>query len=157
MVLAALVVGACGPDDRATTGPAQVATTAPVGVKGRAPAPEPVDQVDPGDPLAVSCVAGGGAPTSVDIEGFAFAPRTARIEAGGGVTFTNLDATDHSIWSPTRVAGAPAWQSVGSDPAFRLPEVLHRGDASTCTFTAPGTYRYLCGVHNSMTGTIDVV
>jgi plastocyanin len=72
------------------------------------------------------------------------------------VTFTNADATDHSVWSDERIDGDPAWQSVGSDPEFRLPEVLHEGDASTCTFPVAGTYEYLCGVHNSMTGTIIV-
>jgi plastocyanin len=154
VVAAALVVGACGPDGGAASDRELTATTAPVGVKGLPTAPE-VDA--PGDPSSVVCAAGGDAPASVDVEGFAFAPGSTQIDAGDGVTFTNLDATDHSVWSLIRVDGAPAWQTVGSDPAFRLPEVLHLGDASTCTFAAPGTYRYLCGVHNAMTGTIDVV
>jgi plastocyanin len=155
VVAAALVVGACAPDDGAASERELPATTAPVGVKGLPTAPEVDASGEPSS--AVVCTPGGDALASVDVEGFAFVPGSARIDAGDGVTFTNLDATDHSVWSVTRVDGAPAWQSVGSDPAFRLPEVLHLGDASTCTFAAPGTYRYLCGVHNAMTGTIDVV
>jgi plastocyanin len=126
----------------------------PVGVKTRppAPAPEPAG----GDPFTVTCAAGGAGASTVDIQGFTFGPRQVTVAAGTAITFTNLDATDHSVWSVERRDGAPAWLSAGSDPDFRLPEVLHLGDASTCTFAAPGTYRYLCGVHNSMTGSVTV-
>jgi plastocyanin len=109
-----------------------------------------------GDPEMVRCVAGEGAEADVEIAGFTFQPAELDVDAGATVTFTNQDATDHSVWSVQRVDGDPAWKSVGSDPEFRLPEVLHVGDASTCTFPAAGTYEYLCGVHNSMTGRIVV-
>jgi plastocyanin len=134
----ALLLGACGGDDPG----AEASTTVPA--------------VAGGDPTAVSCVAGATGDEEVDIVRFTFDPATLEVEAGAGVTFTNQDATDHSVWSAERDGGDPVWESVGSDPAFRLPEVLHGGDASTCTFPAAGTYEYLCGVHNSMTGTIVV-
>jgi plastocyanin len=152
VVAAALAVGACGSGGEAGGTASPTATTAPPGVKATPTVPV-VD--DAGDPSMVTCVAASGG-TAVAIEGFTFVPRQVEVPAGGSVTFTNLDATDHSVWSAARRDGQPAWLSVGSDPTFRLPEVLHEGDASTCTFAAPGTYRYLCGVHNAMTGSITV-
>ena len=136
----ALLLGACGDDDPN----AGASTTAPA--------------VDGGDATTVTCEAGDGdgGDADVDIVRFTFDPASLEVEAGESVTFTNQDATDHSVWSEQRAGGAPAWESIGSDPEFRLPEVLHEGDASTCMFPAAGTYEYLCGVHNSMTGTIVV-
>ena len=153
VVAAALALGACGGGGDARASVTTPTTTTQPGVKTVPTAPE-VD--DPGDPFSVSCTAAAGGSTSVDIEGFTFGPRQLELAAGGSVTFTNLDATDHSVWSVERRDGDPAWLTAGSDPTFRLPEVLHQGDASTCTFAAPGTYRYLCGVHNSMTGSVSV-
>jgi plastocyanin len=109
-----------------------------------------------GDATTVTCVAGDVGDDEVAIASFTFRPAPLEVEAGASVTFTNQDATDHSVWSDERVDGDPAWESIGSDPAFRLPEVLHGGDSSTCTFPAAGTYEYRCGVHNSMTGSIVV-
>ncbi len=134
----ALLLGACGDDDPN----AGASTTAPA--------------VDGGDATTVTCEAGDGGDADVDIVRFTFDPASLEVEAGESVTFTNQDATDHSVWSEQRASGAPAWESIGSDPEFRLLEVLHEGDASTCTIPAAGTYEYLCGVHNSMTGTIVV-
>ena len=33
---------------------------------------------------------------------------------------------------------------------------LDEGVAFTTSFAAPGSYAYLCGIHNSMTGTVVV-
>jgi plastocyanin len=135
-----LAPAACGDDP----GPATTAA-APGDAAGSA-----------GDPTAVTCVAGDGGDAAVAIARFTFDPGDLDVVAGAMVTFTNQDATDHSVWSAARAGGDPAWESAGSDPTFRLPEVLHEGDTSTCTFPAAGTYEYLCGIHNSMTGTIVV-
>jgi plastocyanin len=148
-VAAALLLGACG-DDGAS--PAASGSGAPAGLPAA------------GDPTAVTCVAGGSmggagtgeTSTDVEISGFTFRPGGVEIDAGSSITFTNLDGADHSVWSAVRVDGSPSWLSVGSDPELRLPELLHEGDASTCTFAGPGTYEYLCGVHNSMTATVVV-
>lgn len=109
-----------------------------------------------GDPTTVSCTAGGGGTESIDIVNFTFDPSELTVGTGAGITFTNQDSADHAVWSAERIEGEPAFESVGSDLAFRLPEVLHEADASTCTFPEPGTYEYICGVHNSMTGTVTV-
>ena len=140
---AALALGGCGDDDD------------PVG--GAASPIEPAsDMAASADPASVTCAAGADGDVDVAIAGFTFEPGDATVDAGAAVTFTNEDPADHSIWSEERIDGEPAFESVGSDPAFRLPEVLHEGDATTCTFPEPGTYAYLCGVHNSMRGTITV-
>lgn len=148
-------MGACSDDGEASDGEATDETTSPgsdtttggSSVTGGA-----------GDATTVACEAGSGSGdvSEVTISGFTFRPGEIEIDAGTAVSFTNEDGADHSVWSDDRVDGDPAWLSVGSDPAFRLPEVLHEGDASTCTFQTAGTYEYLCGVHNSMTGTVVV-
>jgi plastocyanin len=152
-IAAALLLGACGDDDGASAGTTTSAS------------PGPADEAAAdggGGAGTVSCVAGPGDgmgdpdATDVEISGFTFRPGEVEIDAGTAVTFTNEDEADHSVWSAERVDGSPAWESVGADPEARLPEVLHQGDASTCTFDAAGTYEYLCGVHNSMTGTVVV-
>jgi plastocyanin len=35
--------------------------------------------------------------------------------------------------------------------------VLNRGDTYTQTFTAPGTYPYICSIHPFMHGTVIVI
>jgi plastocyanin len=141
-----LVLAGCGGDDDTPA-----ASTSPTST-GAGPAAAPGDA----DPTAVTCVAGGGGAADVAITGFTFQAHDTTIDAGQSVTFTDMDPTQHSVWSTVRVDGEPAFQSVGADPSARLPELLSEGDASTCTFPRPGTYEYLCGVHNNMTGTISV-
>ena len=164
-IAATLLLGACGDEgegaDAATTAPDPVDETMVDGGSGGAYSEPGADGAGGGDASQVTCVAGTGAGAGdgggdVGISGFTFRPGDVDIEAGSSVTFANEDGADHSVWSAERVDGDPAWTSAGSDPEFRLPEVLHEGDSSTCTFVEPGTYEYLCGVHNSMTGTVVV-
>jgi plastocyanin len=161
-IAAVLLLGACGDEgdgaDAATTSPGPADSAMTDGGDGGASSDPGAGGAGAGDASTVSCTAGaaGEGATDVEISGFTFRPGDVEIEAGSSVTFTNGDGADHSVWSAERVDGDPAWLSAGSDPEFRLPEVLHEGDASTCTFVAPGTYEYLCGVHNSMTGTVVV-
>lgn len=156
VVVAALAIGGCDagaePGGAAPSEPGPGSAIDPAGVKPWPVAPPAAEE---GDPFSVHCTAGSGG-IAVDIDGFTFGPRSIEVAAGRSITFTNRDATDHSVWSVERRDGVPAWRTAGSDPDFRLPEVLHQGDASTCTFAAPGTYRYLCGVHNAMTGSVTV-
>jgi plastocyanin len=80
---------------------------------------------------------------TVSIQGFAFNPATRTINVGDSVTWTNLDQAVHS-----------AKANNGSfDTGF-----LTTNQSKSVTFTAAGTFAYICGVHGaSMSGTIVVV
>ena len=82
--------------------------------------------------------------------GPAFVPATAAAKTGDTVTWS-FPATVgiHNAMSSNEVAEDPAWAG------FTTGEVPSRG-TYTYTFTKPGTYEYLCQVHQNMTGTISV-
>jgi plastocyanin len=83
----------------------------------------------------------GSGERSVVIEDFAFSPDPLRIEAGTTVTFSNRDDFDHTA---TAEDGSFDSRTLAKDAAFEH------------TFDAPGTYPYLCSIHNSMTGSVVV-
>lgn len=162
VLVTALALGACGDDDPGINeagSPNEGASATTTSSAAPDPMQEPAREAGEADPASVTCEAGnggGGGDEDVAITGFTFDPGDLEIEPGESVTFSNQDPADHSVWSAERIDGDPAFESVGSDPEFRLPEVLHSGDSSTCTFPTAGTYEYLCGVHNSMRGTVTV-
>ena len=94
---------------------------------------------------ATSIAAGGGGTagggTAVAIKDFAFAPDPIVIKAGGSVTWTNGDKFAHAIQS--------------ANGKFKSPK-LENAKSFTATFTTPGSYPYICGIHNSRTGTVTV-
>jgi amicyanin len=99
--------------------------------------------------LATVAVVVAGAPASsrgatheVDIADFAFSPAELTITVGDTVTWTNRDPMIHTA---TSVNGA-----------FDSGD-LDQGESYSLTFTAAGTYDYLCTPHPSMTGRIVVV
>lgn len=83
-----------------------------------------------------------GAGHVVEIVDFGYAPADLTISPGDTVTWTNLDAVAH-----TATANDGAWDT----------GLLEQGASASITFTAPGTYEYLCTPHPSMTGRITVV
>jgi plastocyanin len=82
-----------------------------------------------------------GPGTADAISDFAFAPQTVTVKAGGAVTWTNKDPFAHSIKS--------------NDGTFASQD-LQQGQTFTATFSTPGTFAYICGIHTFMTGTIVV-
>ena len=76
----------------------------------------------------------------VKIDNFTFNPQQITVKAGTKVTWTNADDIPHTVTSP---------------PAFRS-RALDTDDEFSFTFTTPGTYRYFCGLHPHMTGSIVV-
>ncbi len=60
---------------------------------------------------------------------------------GTQVVWTNNDAVTHSIRS--------------ADGSFDSPDI-GQGETFTAVFTTPGTYEYVCGIHDTMHGTIIV-
>ena len=89
---------------------------------------------------SVSCNASGSG-TAVSIADLSFNPGSANVSVGGFVTWTNNDATTHTV----TFDNGPDCGSVTSS-----------GGTQTAQFTAAGTYTYHCKIHPSMKGTIVV-
>jgi plastocyanin len=96
--------------------------------------------------------AGHGA-TWIGISQFKYTPDTATIYVGDSVLWTwNGPDTDHSV-----TADAGQSMQFDSDSGKSDAQILHPvNDGYGVTFSDPGTFRYHCRVHSSMTGTITV-
>ena len=84
----------------------------------------------------------GGSTGEVTIKDFTFQPGDLKIKAGTEVTFTNDDSATHSVQSDGHV--------------FDSPSNLSTGDSFKHTFDKAGTFTYICGIHQAMSGTIEV-
>jgi hypothetical protein len=74
---------------------------------------------------------------------YAYAPASLTIGAGDTVTWTNHDTVAHDVVV-----------TAGPEP-FRSP-LLEQGQSWSHTFSAPGTYTYICSVHPDMQATVAV-
>ena len=93
--------------------------------------------------LFIALARGASAATQgVEISGFAFRPDVLFITAGDTVTWTNRDSAQHSIVFLT---------GLGQTESFGL------GQSSSLRFVAPGTYRYICGLHGQSMSAMVVV
>ena len=92
--------------------------------------------------------AGAGSGTSTDtivIKNFSFMPTTDTVKPGVTVTVKNEDSTAHTLTAAGSAKGTFDTANIGG--------------GQTKTFTAPskpGTYPYLCTIHNYMNGTLKV-
>jgi amicyanin len=84
---------------------------------------------------------GGGPEHAVQIVAFGFSPAELTIAVGDTVTWTNLDPVAHTATS--------------TSGAFDSGDLV-LNDSFSFTFTAAGTYDYLCTPHPEMTGRIVV-
>ncbi len=96
------------------------------------PASAPADGVEPSATAQFDIV----------ISGFEFGPGEAVVAVGTEVVWTNNDGFEHSV--------------VADGDAFPASPTLGEGETYRVTFTEPGTYTYICGIHPQMTGTIVV-
>ena len=80
------------------------------------------------------------ADVAVKIDNFTFGPQEVKVKAGTTVTWTNGDDMPHTVVSPN---------------TFRS-KVMDTDGTFSFSFTTPGTYKYFCGLHPHMTGTIIV-
>lgn len=80
---------------------------------------------------------------AVTITDFAFSPSPVTVPAGGTVTWTNNDEAAHSIRDTSPKASPES-------------ESLKRGDTFSITYPGPGTYPYVCGIHDYMQGSVEV-
>jgi plastocyanin len=81
-----------------------------------------------------------GVKSDVNIASFAFMPAKVGATAGKPLTFINTDDTPHQI-------------SVANGPRTA---VFLRGQSASLTLDKAGEYNYICGLHPSMKGTIEV-
>lgn len=89
---------------------------------------------------AASAASGGGS-TTIEVKNFAFTPPNLTVPAGTKVTWKFEDTADHNV--------------VAADKAFSSAD-LNGGRTYQQTFARAGTYRYICGIHQYMTGTVTV-
>lgn len=80
---------------------------------------------------------------SVTIKQYMFMPRSLSIRAGDTITWTNQDSVGHDV-------------EVTSGPASFHSPMLSQGQSWSFTFSAAGTYSYICSVHPDMTATVTV-
>jgi plastocyanin len=79
---------------------------------------------------------------AITIKNFSFAPASITVKPGATVTVTNKDQVAHTITS--------------SKGSFDTGDI---GSGQSKTFTAPntpGSYPYICSIHQYMTGTLVV-
>ena len=79
---------------------------------------------------------------AITIKNFSFAPSTVTVAPGATVTVTNKDQVAHTITS--------------TKGNFNTGDI---GSGQSKTFTAPntpGSYPYICSIHQYMTGTLVV-
>ena len=87
---------------------------------------------------AATAPAGG---QEVGIDNFAFAPASLTVHVGNTVTWTNHDEEPHTV--------------VANDGSFHSPG-LGTGATYSHTFSAAGTFDYICSIHPMMHGTVVV-
>jgi plastocyanin len=78
---------------------------------------------------------------NVSIENFSFSPASISVSAGDTVVWTNNDSVAHTVTS--------------TDGAFDTGDIAPGASASV-TFDNAGTFAYICSIHPSMTGSVDV-
>jgi amicyanin len=78
---------------------------------------------------------------AVAIKNFGFSPATISVKAGSPVVWTNDDSVQHDITFDGGGISSP---------------VLNHNDTFSHTFTAAGTYHYICSIHPFMHGTVIV-
>jgi plastocyanin len=94
-------------------------------------------EVRPDAPKVRQEPAGGG--NAVAITGFAFAPATLRVHAGTEITWTNQDPAPHTV--------------TAEDGSFDSGQ-LDQG--ATFSATVEGAVTYVCQIHPTMRGSIEV-
>ncbi|MBJ7339581.1 cupredoxin family copper-binding protein [Mycolicibacterium sp.] len=124
------------PDPSVTFG-AQTSTTPGFAGNGTAGPAAPAPGTSAG-------TAGTGAPAggpSIGIDNFMFAPATLTVPVGSTVTWTNHDGEPHTV--------------VANDGSFHSPG-MDTGASFSFTFTAPGSFDYICSIHPFMHATVVV-
>jgi plastocyanin len=80
---------------------------------------------------------------TVSIQNFAFTPGSISIKKGTTVTWTNKDATGHTVTESDGQTGP-------------VSQLLSNGQTYSFTFSQAGTFHYHCTIHTYMNGTVIV-
>jgi plastocyanin len=96
----------------------------------------------PASPANGSVPLSGEAP--VEIVTFQFQPQKVVVKPGTKVTWTNRDTSIHDIKDTSPLATP-------------VSKEMSKGDTFSITYAQPGSYSYICGIHQYMTGTVEVV
>jgi plastocyanin len=85
---------------------------------------------------------------AIKIRDLSFTPPNIKIKKGTKVTWTNEDTIGHNVLAddPTNTGGLPTDRPL-----------LGRTDTFSHTFQTVGTFRYHCGAHSFMRGSVEVV
>ena len=75
---------------------------------------------------------------------FRYAPATLTVQAGDTVVWYNATGTTHTV---TSVSGNPLELNSGN---------IQARTTFSHEFMSPGTYAYMCMIHTTMQGTIEV-
>lgn len=110
--------------------------------EARAPAPTPTSNATPAANATPSASA-APASASVKIENSVYVPDKITIKPGTQVTWTNTDDDEHTVTAE------------GDTPLFDS-DVFKQGESFSFTFNDPGTYQYVCTVHDYMNGVVIV-
>lgn len=146
-----LVLGACG-DSSSNSSSSAAPTTAASAATGSAATTAAAETsavreatvattppVTPNATHATNPAARGGSP--VGIKNYKFDPAEIHVKVGESVTWTNNDAFPHLIYDK-----GGAFQSTA----------LGQGESFTQKFDKAGSFPYICGIHNYMSGTVVV-
>jgi plastocyanin len=81
-------------------------------------------------------------PGIVSIGDFRFGPEKTVVKSGSTITWTNTDPSPHQV-------------TVQGQSTLRTPVVL-KGQSTQIAFNDVGIYEYICGLHPTMKGTVEV-
>lgn len=130
-----------GPDDPVRA-PAPSEAPAPVATDAAAPpaaaTPPATVEVKP----KTASRASASASKAVSIVNFAYSPAALTVRSGDSVTWTNKDQ-------------APEGHDVTGDGLDS--GLMNQGDTYSFTFDSAGSYSYICTIHPSMTGKVEVL
>lgn len=92
--------------------------------------------------------ASGSVPLSGDapvkIVNFEFKPQKVVVKPGTKVTWTNEDTAIHDVLDKSPL----------NTPKSKE---MAKGETFSITYATPGSYSYICGIHQYMTGSVEVV
>jgi plastocyanin len=94
---------------------------------------------------ATSTTGAAATASTITIKSFQFSPANATVKAGSTLTVVNDDGAAHTVTS-----------SGGTTP-FDSGTVQGGASGTVTAPTTPGTYAYICSIHNTMHGTLTVV
>ena len=81
--------------------------------------------------------------TSISISNFMYSPMSLTVKPGATISVTNKDSATHTL-----TASGPG--------GFNTGDISHNQTKTFRAPTKPGTYQYICNIHQYMMGTIKV-